>query len=58
VTDVGSIQGILASLGEPTRAPRITPAARGPPWQDYFDPREVDPLAMSELFPLMSSIGG
>jgi hypothetical protein len=44
VTDAGSLQRILASLGEPAQTPRIAPAARGPPWQEYFDPREVDPL--------------
>jgi len=28
-------------LGEPTRAPRIAPAARGPArWEEDFDPRE------------------
>jgi hypothetical protein len=51
VTAVGSIQRILASPGEPTRAPRITPAARGPPRQEHYDPREVDPLAMREPVP-------
>ena len=51
VTDGGSLQRILASLGEPTQAPRIAPAARGLPWQDHFDPREVDSLARSKPVP-------
>ena len=51
VTDVGSVQRILASLGESTQAPRITLPARGPPWQGHFDPREVDALARSEPVP-------
>jgi hypothetical protein len=51
ITEVGSIQRILEHLGEPTHAPRIAPAARGPPWQQHYDPREVDALAMSEPVP-------
>ncbi|MBA2593667.1 MAG: hypothetical protein M3495_10205 [Pseudomonadota bacterium] len=34
VTDSGSITRILAYLGEPTKAPHIAPAARGPPWEE------------------------
>ena len=34
VTDAGSLQRILASLGEPALAPRIAPAARGPAGQE------------------------
>ncbi|MGH9199588.1 MAG: hypothetical protein ACRD1T_28140, partial [Acidimicrobiia bacterium] len=45
----GSITPILAyPLGEPTKAPHIAPAARGPPWDEEFDTREGDTFALSE----------
>jgi len=38
---VDYIQQLLGYLGEPTYAPRIAPAAHGPPrWEEDFDPRE------------------
>jgi hypothetical protein len=40
VTDSGSIMHILAYRGEPTKAPHIAPAARGPPRDEDFDTRE------------------
>ncbi len=51
VTDSGSITRILAYLGEPTKAPHIAPAARGPPWEEDFDTREGDTFALSESLP-------
>ena len=51
VTDSGSITRILAYLGEPTKAPHIAPAARGPPWEEDFDTREGDTFALSEPLP-------
>jgi len=46
VTDAGSIQRILASLGEPTPAPRIALAARGPPpFEKDFHPDARTPLS-------------
>jgi hypothetical protein len=66
VTDSGSITRILAYLGEPTQAPHIAPAARGPPWEcamdqrhvleryikpKDFDTREGDTFALSEPLP-------
>jgi hypothetical protein len=51
VTDSGSITRILAYLGEPTQAPRIAPAARGPPGEEDFDPREGDMSGLSEPLP-------
>jgi hypothetical protein len=50
-SDSGSITRILADLGEPTQAPRIAPAARGPPWEEDFDTREGDAFALSEPLP-------
>jgi len=46
VTDSASITGILEHLGEPTRAPPVSPA-RGPPgWEEDFDQTLVfDPTA-------------
>lgn len=38
MSDVGSIQRILAYLGEPAQAPCIAPAAPGLPWEEDFDP--------------------
>ena len=41
VTDAASMQQLLGYPGEPTQAPRIAPAARGPSrWEEDFDPRE------------------
>jgi hypothetical protein len=51
VTDSGSITRILAYLGEPTKAPHIAPAARGPPWEEDFDTHEGDTFALSEPLP-------
>ena len=50
---VGSIQRILAYLGEPTKAPRIAPVARSPPapFQEDFDMREGDTFALTEPLP-------
>ncbi|MGH8586166.1 MAG: hypothetical protein ACREWE_08305 [Gammaproteobacteria bacterium] len=48
VTDSGSITRILAYLGEPTKAPYIAPAGRGPPWEEDFDTREGGTFALSE----------
>ena len=48
VTDSGSITRILAYLREPTQAPRIAPAARGPAWEEDFDTREGDMFALRE----------
>ena len=48
VTESGSITRILAYLGEPTEAPHIALAARGPPWPEDFDTREGDRSALSE----------
>ena len=43
---------ILERIGEPTQAPCIAPAARGPPHGDEaFDSREVDTLALSQRPP-------
>ena len=46
VTDSASIIGILEHLGEPTRAPPVSPT-RGPPgWEEDFDQTLVfDPTA-------------
>jgi hypothetical protein len=38
VTDVGSIQGILAYLGEPTKGPCIAPPSAVLPREEDFDP--------------------
>jgi len=47
-----SITRILAYLGEPTKAPHIARAARGPPdWEGDFDTREGDTFARSESLP-------
>jgi hypothetical protein len=52
VTDSESITHILAYLGEPTKAPYIAPAARGPPdGEGYFDTREGETFALSEPLP-------
>jgi hypothetical protein len=48
VTRGGSIRRILAYLGEPTKAPHIAPAARGPPWKEDLDTREDDTFALSD----------
>jgi len=45
VTDSGSITRILAYLGEPTMAPYIAPAARGPPWEKDCEPRQGTDLS-------------
>jgi hypothetical protein len=45
VTDSGSITRILAYLGEHTKAPHIAPAARGPPWEKDFEPRQGTDLS-------------
>jgi len=46
VTDTASVTRILAHIGEPTKAPVLSPA-RGPPaWEEAFDQSPVvDPLA-------------
>ena len=45
VTDTASVTRILEHIGEPTRAPVLSPA-RGPPTWDTFDQTSVfDPLA-------------
>ena len=46
VTDTASVTRILAHIGEPTKAPVLSPA-RGPPaWEEVFDQTPVfDPLA-------------
>ncbi len=51
VTDVGSIQRILAYLGEPTKAPCIAPAARIPPFEEDFRMHEGDTFAPTEVPP-------
>jgi hypothetical protein len=65
VNDSGSITRILAYLGEPTRAPHIAPAARGPPdGEKDFDTCEGDTIALNEplpeyeFYPSMSSTSG
>jgi hypothetical protein len=36
---------------EPTKAPHIAPAARGPPREEDFDTHEGDTFALSEPLP-------
>lgn len=38
---------ILAYLGEPTKAPYIAPAARGPPWEKDFESHQDSGLSES-----------
>ena len=45
LTDSGSVTRILAHLDEPTKAPHISPAARGPPWEKDFEPRQGTDLS-------------
>jgi hypothetical protein len=45
VTDSGSITRSLAYLGLPTQAPHIVPAARGPPSEKGFEPRQGPDLS-------------
>jgi hypothetical protein len=35
-----AIQCLLDDLREPTQAPRIAPAASGPPWEEDFEPHQ------------------
>ena len=51
VTDSGSITRILAYLGEPTKAPHIAPAARGPPCGRRTSMHEGNTFALSEPLP-------
>ena len=46
VTDTASVTRILAHIGEPTKAPVLSPARDPPAWAEAFDQTSVsDPLA-------------
>jgi len=46
VTDTASVTRILAHIGEPTKAPVLSPARDPPAWDEAFDQTPVfDPLA-------------
>ena len=59
VTEIGSITCILGYLGEPTKAPHVAPAARGPPdWEGALIRAKATRSLGVSPYPSISSTSG